>query len=260
MWSARRAHAWELLLERRWTRGSCFSRTIGVITSAHAFLTGDSLFLLLTAAIVACAIEPPPPPASHLRPRPTGTLCLSTSVRGDLCSLASLGHWRVLTFSFARLQIAPSFWPKASCAATPLRTTPCAGPSLGSRSSSYQACTWRCATRHAHGSLQRRPVKERCPGMATARQLSPVRLAPSEKKTGALGWAARRSVSLRGSRAARPKVATARPFHTRRRTSGAWVAILCSHPSCSTRARRTSESLLSRPWRVLATRPCRCGE
>ena len=59
-----------------------------------------------------------------------------------------------------------------------------------------------------------------------------------------------------------PPQRTARPFHTRRRTPGAWVAILCSHPSCSTRARRTSESLLSRPWRlaigrVLATRPWR---
>eukprot|EP00964_Phaeocystis_antarctica_P049853 scaffold28872_cov55-Phaeocystis_antarctica.AAC.6 len=104
-------------------------------------------------------------------PRHTGTLCLST---------------------LARLQIAPSSWPKASCAATRLRTTRCAGPSLGSRSSSYQACTWRCATRHAHGSLQRRPVKQ---ALSTACQFSPVvRLVPGEE-AGALGWAARRSVS-----------------------------------------------------------------
>ena len=77
----------------------------------------------------------------------------------------------------------------------------------------------------------------------------------------------RRRVRWGGPRSARssgqgPPQRTARPFHTRRRTPGAWVAILCSHPSCSTRARRTSESLLSRPWRlaigrVLATRPWR---
>ena len=124
----------------------------------------------------------------HIGPRvPDGRLpSPAPDSSSDCCLLPSnhhlrpsvAGRWWVLTFSSARLQIAPSFWPKASCAAIPLRTTPCAGPLVGSHSSSYQACTWRCATRHAPGSLQRRPVKERCPTRATARQLSPVRLAP----------------------------------------------------------------------------------
>ena len=50
---------------------------------------------------------------------------------------------------------------------------------------------------------------------------------------------------LRDAPSAHPKVTTVGPFHTRRRTSGAWVATQCSHPSCLTRARRTSESLMA---------------